>query len=75
MPERKWMNERLKIFLEEWEKKFPDLTCLTCFRMSKIRVGQGVESIYANVCFESDKLRCIAPGFLDALAKLEGIER
>lgn len=70
------MNEKLKAFLEEWERKFPDLTCLTCFRMAKIYVNRdGADSIYMSVCSESDKLRCIAPGFLYALEELEGIKR
>lgn len=69
------MNEYLKAFLQEWEQKFPDLNCLTCFRMAKIYVNRdGVDSIYMSVCYESDKLRCIAPGFLEALRKIEGIK-
>jgi hypothetical protein len=69
------MNEKLKAFLIEWEQKFPDLNCLTCFRMAKIYVERdGVDSIYMSVCSERDKLRCIAPGFLDALEELENID-
>lgn len=70
------MNEKLKAFLEEWVRKFPDLNCLTCFRMAKIYVERdGSNSIYMSFCSERDKLRCIAPGFFDALAELEGIDQ
>lgn len=65
------MNEKLKVFLQEWEQKFPDLNCLTCFRMSKIDVSNGRDSVYARFRSERDKLRCIAPGFFDALEGLE----
>ena len=69
------MNEKLKAFLVEWEKKYPDLDCLTCFRISKKRVGNGEDyCVYDSICSESDKLRCIAPGFLNALGELEGVE-
>lgn len=69
------MNEKLKAFLAQWERRFPDLNCLTCFRMAKIRVDQGSESVFAGFCSERDKLRCIAPGFFDALAELEEIDQ
>jgi hypothetical protein len=68
------VNKLLHSFLQEWELKYPDLECLTCFRMSKIRVKQGADTIYQGNCFERDKLRDIAPGYLDALAELEGID-
>lgn len=68
------MNKLLHLFLQEWEKKCPDLNLLTCFRMSKIWVEQGADTIYRANYSEGDKLRQMAPGFLDALAELEGID-
>jgi hypothetical protein len=62
------MPEKVKAFIEVWERKFPDLSLYTCWRQLK-RYASSFEDVMSWIRPELDKIGVVAPGLVEELKK------